>query len=88
MVLSRLYQPWVFCCIRSQLMDVIINAHRKTIEMQVMNGRSKHERKRERERERTTIKSTLMQYRLIKQVILLFAHNAGFVDAHVLRFAC
>ena len=51
MVLSRLYQPWVFCCIRSQLMDVIINAHRKTIEMQVMNGRSKHERKRERERE-------------------------------------
>ena len=43
---------------------------------------------REREREGTTIKSTLMQYRLIKQVILLFAHNAGFVDAHVLRFAC
>ena len=49
MVLSRLYQPWVFCCIRSQLMDVIINAHRKTIEMQVMNGRSKHERRGERE---------------------------------------
>ena len=55
--------------------------------MQVMNGRSIHER-RERERMRVTIKRVLMQYRLIKQVILLFAHNAGLVVAHVLRFAC
>ena len=43
---------------------------------------------REKERERFTIKRVLMQYRLIKQVILLFAHNAGLVVAHVLRFAC
>ena len=54
--------------------------------MQVMNGKSIHER--EIERERFTIKRVLMQYRLIKQVILLFAHNAGLVVAHVLRFAC
>ena len=59
--------------------------------MQVMNGRSEHEKEsgeREREREMIIIKIVLMQYRLIKQVILLFAHNAGFVVAHVLRFAC
>ena len=63
----------------------------KTMVKQVMNAWKTAGRKREREREREregckeSSITCLMQYHLIKQVILLFAHIAALCTG---RFAC
>ena len=70
-------------------MDVVINVNQnngKTSNERMKNSR---QREREREREREGYKESsitcLMQYHLIKQVILLFAHIAALCTG---RFAC
>ena len=72
-------------------MDVVINVNQnngKTSNERMKNSRQKT-REREREREREGCKESsitcLMQYHLIKQVILLFAHIAALCTG---RFAC
>ena len=74
-------------------MDVVINVNQnngKTSNERMKNSRQKtRERERQWEREREECKESsitcLMQYHLIKQVILLFAHIAALCTG---RFAC
>ena len=71
-------------------MDVVINVNQnngKTSNERMKTAGRERERMREREREECKESSItcLMQYHLIKQVILLFAHIAALCTG---RFAC